>query len=193
MYADIFSTEKRYSVIYADPPWTFRTYSAKGKGRSPENHYACMSIADIKALPVSRIAASDCVLLLWTTFPMLPQALEVIQSWGFTYKTVAFTWVKRNRKSDGWFWGLGYWTRSNAEICLLATRGHPKRVSRSVHQVCDARVMEHSQKPVEVRERIESLCGDVPRIELFARSAGDGWDVWGDEAPGKDGTQWDWT
>lgn len=173
---------KKYSVIYADPPWTFKTYSSKGKQKkSAECHYRCMTREDIQALPVQQISADDCVLFLWVTMPMLEQGLDLIKAWGFTYKTCAFTWVKRNRKSDGWFWGLGYWTRSNAELCLLATKGNPKRVSRAVHSVVDSRVREHSRKPDEVRDRIAQLCGDVPRIELFARQRVDGWDSWGDE------------
>ena len=108
---------KKYSVILADPPWAFRAWSNKGMGRSAEQHYSTMRLEDIKALPVADLAAEDCVLFLWATFPMLKEALEVAEAWGFAYKTVAFTWVKENRKSPGLFWGLGYWTRANAEIC----------------------------------------------------------------------------
>lgn len=174
--------DKKYSIIYADPPWTFKTYSPKGaEKKSAAAHYNLMSKQEIQNLPVADIADKDCVLFLWATFPNLPEAIELIKAWGFTYKTVAFTWVKRNKKSDGWFWGLGYWTRANAEICFLATKGKPKRISKSVHQICDARVMEHSKKPPEIRDRIVELCGDVPRIELFARQRVPGWDCWGNE------------
>ena len=124
MVVDILDTDKKYDVIYADPPWTYKTYSGKGKEkRSAENHYACMKKEDIQALPVQGIAAEDCVLFLWVTMPCLEEGLELIRKWGFTYKTCAFTWVKQNRKSDGLFWGLGFWTRANAELCLLATGG----------------------------------------------------------------------
>ena len=172
---------KKYNVILADPPWSFRSWSSKGMGRSAEQHYPTMRLEDIKALPVSDLAAGDCVLFLWATFPMLKEALEVIDTWGFTYKTVAFTWVKENRKSPGLFWGLGYWTRANAEICLLATRGSPKRQSAAVHQVILSPVERHSKKPDEVQERIVTLMGDVSRVELFARQETPGWDVWGNE------------
>lgn len=176
--------KKKYNIIYADPPWTFRTYSEKGaEQKSAKRHYDLMDIEAIKALPVADLADKNAVLFLWATMPNLQEALEVIQSWGFEYKTCAFTWVKQNKISNGWFWGLGYWTRSNAELCLLATKGKPKRVSRSVHSVCDARVMEHSRKPNEIRDRIVQLCGDLPRIELFARQKADGWDCWGKETP----------
>ena len=183
MKVDIYNTDKKYNIIYADPPWSFKTYSSKGKEKkSAECHYPCMNIEDIYALPILDISETDCVLFLWVTFPMLQEGLETIKRWGFTYKTCAFNWVKKCKVSDKWFWGLGYWTRSNSEICLLATKGHPKRVSKSVHQICDARVDTHSKKPDEIRDKIVQLCGDVPKIELFARQHAEGWDCWGDEA-----------
>jgi N6-adenosine-specific RNA methylase IME4 len=112
---------------------------------------------------------------------MLPEALRVIRAWGFTYKTVAFVWVKTNRKSATWFYGMGFWTRSNAEVCLLATRGHLRRVNKAVHQLIVSPLEAHSKKPDAARERIVALMGDIPRIELFARQATEGWDVWGNE------------
>ena len=176
--------KKKYGIIYADPPWTFKTYSAKGaEKKSAKAHYDLMTTDEIKDLPVQSIAADDCVLFLWVTVPNLQDAFEVIKAWGFEYKTCAFTWVKRNKKTVSWFWGLGYWTRSNAEICLLATKGRPKRISAGVHSVIDSPVREHSRKPDEVRDRIVKLMGNLPRIELFARQITEGWDVWGNEAP----------
>ena len=160
---------KKYSIIYADPPWAYRTYSKKGQGRSAESHYPTMCIEDIKALPVGELAAKDCALFLWITFPCLCEALEVLTSWGFSYKTVAFVWVKQNRRNDDLFTGMGYWTRANAEICILATKGHPKRVDAGVRQVILSHIEEHSKKPDEARERIVRLMGDLPRVELFAR------------------------
>jgi len=173
--------KKKYSIIYADPPWAFENYSDKGKGRSPENHYKCLSLQDIKNLAVNELAANNCVLFIWVTFPFLEKGFEVIKAWGFKYKTVGYVWVKRNKKSDGWFWGLGYWTRSNAEVCLIATKGNITRQSNSVHQIIDSPVEGHSKKPDIVREKIVELCGDIPRIELFARQKTDGWEVWGNE------------
>lgn len=172
---------EKYSVIYADPPWTYHTWSDKGNGRSAENHYPTMSIEDISALPVAELAAKDCALFMWVTFPTLRKAMTVIDAWGFTYKTVAFVWIKENRQTPSLFWGLGYWTRSNAEICVLATKGNPRRLSASVHQVILSRIEQHSKKPDETRDRIVQLMGDVPRVELFARQAVPGWDVWGNE------------
>ena len=172
---------KKYGVILADPPWQYRVYSKKGLGRSAESHYPTMNIEDIKALPVADIADKDCALFLWVTFPCLQEGLDVIKAWGFTYKTVAFVWVKQNKKSDSLFWGMGYWTRSNVEICLLATKGKPKRVDAGVHQVVISHIEEHSRKPLEIHKRIECLMGDVPKIELFARRKTAGFDVWGNE------------
>tara|TARA_R110002126_G_scaffold80036_1_gene198524 strand:+ start:145 stop:690 length:546 start_codon:yes stop_codon:yes gene_type:complete len=174
---------KTYDVIYADPAWYFKSWNKKGKvnKRDATNHYDCMSINDICNLPIDTISNPNCVLFLWAIDPMLPQAFKVIESWGFTYKTVAFTWAKKNKKSEGFFTGLGYWTRANPEMCLLATRGKPKRISKSVRQlVVDSR-REHSRKPDRIRDDIVELCGDVSRIELFARQKSNGWDSWGNE------------
>ena len=140
-----------------------------------------MSMDELCALPVAELAAPDCALFLWVTFPCLPEGLEVIKAWGFTYKTVAFVWVKQNKKKDSLFWGMGYWTRCNVEMCILATRGRPKRVSAGVHQVVVSRIEEHSRKPTEVHRRINQLMGSVPKIELFARRKTEGFDVWGNE------------
>lgn len=169
---------KKYTVLYADPPWRYRN---KPNGRSPESHYPTMKTEDICALPVRELAAEDCALFLWVTMPMIFEAQKVLDSWGFRYKTVAFVWVKQNRKGTGIFWGMGYWTRTNAELCLLATKGRPQRRAKNIHQVIISPVEEHSKKPEEARRRIEALLGDVPRLELFARRPSPGWDVWGNE------------
>lgn len=173
--------QKKYGVIYADPPWHYKVYSKKGMGRSAESHYPTMKLEDIKALPVADLANRDCALFLWVTLPCLLEGIEVLKAWGFEYKTTAFVWVKQNRKADSLFWGMGYWTRSNAEICLLGTKGRPKRKDAGIHQVVISHVEEHSRKPQEVHDRIIRLMGDVPRIELFARRKTEGFDVWGNE------------
>lgn len=178
---NIFNKDKQYSIIYADPPWQFSTWSNKAK-KNVTQHYPTMTLQQIMDLPVKNIAADDAVLLLWATFPTLPCAFKTIEAWGFTYKTCAFTWVKQTRKSKGLFWGMGYYTRSNAEVCLLATKGKPlPRLSHKVHSVISSPVEAHSKKPCEARERIVELFGDLPRIELFARQHVDGWDCWGNE------------
>jgi N6-adenosine-specific RNA methylase IME4 len=170
---------KKYNIIYADPAWTFKTWSSKGDEKSPK--YDLMKIEDIKNMPVDNIADKDCILFIWVTYPLLKEGLDTIKSWNFKYKTCAFSWIKKNKKSDSLFWGLGYYTRSNNEICLLATKGKPKRISSAVHQVVIDKIREHSRKPDCVRDRIVQLCGDLPRIELFARQRVDGWDCWGNE------------
>lgn len=172
----------KYQIIYADPPWSFKTYSEKGKDRSPEKYYNTESIEEIKKIPIQDITDENCVLFMWATYPTLPQAFEVIKAWGFTYKTVAFTWTKitKNKKE---FIGLGYWTRANPEICLLATKGKPKRKSADVRNWITSIIREHSRKPDEIRDRIVRLLGDLPRIELFARQRTEGWSVWGNQVP----------
>ena len=181
MKVDIFDTSKKYSIIYADPPWQFSAWSNKAQ-KHVSKHYQTMTIQDIKDLPVNELASENAVLFMWATFPNLLLALDAIKAWGFTYKTCAFTWLKQNKKSSGLFWGMGYYTRSNAEVCLLATKGKPlPRMSHSVHSAIVSPIEEHSKKPDEARNRIVDLFGDLPRIELFARQNADGWDCWGNE------------
>lgn len=183
----------KFNIIYADPPWRFKNWSmdemakrgekwARRNGRSP---YDVMDTAAICAMPVADYAAKNSVLLMWATYPKLEDALAVVKAWEFEYKTVAFTWVKQNPSGMGFKVGLGYHTRGNAEICLLATRGYGlRRVDKSVMQLVIAPVGEHSQKPDEVRDRIKRLYGDVPRLELFARQRRPGFSIWGNQAPG---------
>ena len=118
---------------------------------------------------------------MWATFPTIAEAIKVLEAWGFVYKTAAFVWVKTYAKSGRPFWGMGAYTRANAEVCLLATRGHPKRQAANVHQFIISPIQEHSRKPEEAREKIVALMGDLPRVELFARQTPPGWDVWGNE------------
>ena len=169
---------EKYNIIYADPPWSYARNCIQG---AAANHYSTMSVEEICALPVSEISAKDSVLFLWATFPQLPEALQVITAWGYIYKSVAFVWLKQNKKTDSWFYGLGYWTRGNAEICLLATKGKPKRQSSSVHQFIISPIEGHSKKPDVARQKIIQLMGDLPRVELFARQSPPGWAVWGNE------------
>jgi len=177
---DNMDTSKKYNVIYADPPWSFKTFSDKGKDRSPENHYNVMSLQDICNLPVNKISNDNSVLLMWVVDPLLDKAFEVINAWGFKYKTVGFTWAKTNKKSMGFFTGLGYWTRGNPEMCLLATKGKPKRISKSVPQLVVEQRREHSRKPDIIYNHIENLL-EGPYIELFARTQRSGWDSWGNQ------------
>jgi N6-adenosine-specific RNA methylase IME4 len=170
----------RYGAIYADPPWSWKARSAKGNGRSASAHYAVMDLGEIKALPIHKLAGPDCALFIWAIDSMLPEALETIEAWGFKFKTVGFYWAKTNKSSDTLFTGMGFWTRANPEQCLLATRGHPKRLAADVQKLVVERRREHSQKPDEVRARIERLVAG-PYLEIFARDVRKGWHGIGDE------------
>lgn len=177
---------KKYQIIYADPPWSYRDKALAGN-RGACCKYSVMNSADIGNLPIKELSAQDCALFIWVTMPKLNEVFGLIEKWGFEYKTCAFTWVKKNKQNNNWFMGMGRWTRANAELCLLATRGNPKRISGGIQSIVVSSIGEHSRKPPEVRDRIVKLIGDLPRIELFARERGelfneyDGWDVFGNE------------
>lgn len=178
MKVDIFNTDKKYNIIYADPPWK---YHDKGCQGAAEKVYNTMTLEELSSLPISQIANDDSVLIMWATYPKIQEALDLIDSWGFKYKSIAFQWVKQNKSGNGYFFGLGRWTRGNTEPCLIATKGKPKRCSAKVGQLIFSPLRNHSQKPDETREKIIELLGDLPRIELFARQYADGWDCWGNE------------
>jgi N6-adenosine-specific RNA methylase IME4 len=161
----------KYGAILIDPPWDFQVWSDKGKGRSPA--YATMSFENLFSLDVADRAAPDCALFLWAVDSHLQTALTLIDAWGFIYKTIAFVWVKPSI-------GLGYWSRKEAEVCLMATRGKPKRVNADVRQVIQAPRRQHSRKPDEIYTRIERLVGGA-YLEMFARQRWPGWDQWGDQ------------
>lgn len=173
----------KYNIIYSDPPWAYRDKRDKHPrlcgGASA--HYPTMSIQDIKNLPIAQLAANDCILFLWATFPNLQEALDVIKAWGFKYKTLGWSWIKTNKKSGTPFFGIGFYTKSNCEICLIATKGKPKIIDNSISSVLIAPREEHSKKPDIVRDKIVQLCGDLPRVELFARQVTPGWDVFGNQ------------
>jgi len=182
---------KKYNIIYADPPWEYNDKSLERGGA--ERHYKTISLKEICEIPIRKLSNEDSILFMWGTWPKLFEAEKVINFWGFEYKTCAFVWVKTNKKTNtkqysflpkdnlDSFWGMGGWTRANTEFCLLATKGNPKRLNCGIHQIIYSPVQKHSQKPEEAKERIIKLCGDLPRIELFARQKTDGWDVWGNE------------
>jgi len=171
----------KFQIVYADPAWSYNDKCHSGK-RGAGYKYNVTGTDEIAALPVASIAAENCTLFMWATFPMLPDALRVISAWGFEYKTAAFVWVKTNKvATDTDFFGMGNWTRANAEVCLLGVKGKPKRISAGVRQVIRRPIMGHSEKPPEIRDRIVELMGDLPRVELFARSATLGWSIWGDQ------------
>ena len=171
---------KKYNIIYADPPWVYdnmKNCDPKMGGIT----YDVMSLEDIKAMPVNDMADKNCALFMWATMPKLTEALETIKAWGFKYTTCAFTWVKLNPSGNGIYSGLGHWTNGNAELCLFAKKGSPKRVEKNVKQIQIHPRGRHSEKPDAIRDEIIRLVGDLPRIELFARKRVDGWDAIGNE------------
>jgi N6-adenosine-specific RNA methylase IME4 len=177
----------KYGAILADPPWRFEAWSGKGTARAADNHYRTMTTPEMAALPVADLAATDCVLFMWACWPTLEDALCLVKSWGFTYKTCGFDWLKADNTQAHFFQeeipaqvGMGYWTRANSEPCLLATRGKPKRLNADVRQGIIAPRREHSRKPDGIHERIERLVAG-PYVELFARETRQGWSSWGNE------------
>jgi len=179
---------KKYKIIYADPPWKYDdnlgNNSAKMGGYN--KYYKGMELKEICDLKVNELSDKDCILFLWATMPKLREAFKVIESWGFEYKTCAFTWIKLNPKSNSIFKGVGRWVQGNAELVLLATKGKPHRITKNVSQIIMAKRREHSRKPDEIRNNIIKLMGNLPRIELFARQKFEGWDVWGNEVPNEE-------
>lgn len=170
-----------FAIVYADPPWRYDDKNPQGGAAA---QYETMALEEIKALPVKGAAADDAVLFLWATWPLLPLAFDVMEAWGFSYKTIGFLWVKKNKGDCGHFFGLGRWTRGNSEVCLMGVRGKPERIGMSVEQLCFEPLTKHSEKPFVIRDRIVELLGDLPRLEMFARSAARGWTAWGNQAPG---------
>ncbi len=179
---------KKYQIIYADPPWR---YSFSGTRNDKTDDYSTMNKQQLCNLPIKHLADNNSILLMWVIFPHLDWAFDVMQAWGFEYITNGFTWVKRNKNGDSLFWGMGYYTRSNAELCLIGKRGDGVPIlNHSVHSIIEEPVCKHSRKPIEAKNRIVELFGTKPRkIELFARKEEllfdadgfEGWDVWGNE------------
>lgn len=185
-FVDIYNTDKKYNIIYADPPWSYgdvHTWHKMGGG--VVRHYKTMKIKDIEDMGqvINKIAAEDSLLFMWVTFPNLKEGLKVIEKWGFTYKTLGFSWIKLNKKNKKPCFGIGFYTKSNCEVCLIGIKGKPSKVikDKTVSSCIISERREHSKKPDEARYRIEKLVGDVPKIELFARQDVKGWDCWGDE------------
>ena len=173
---------KKYNIIYADPPWE---YKESGSGSRVVNaHYPTMNIEEIKKLPIKDISAETSILFIWCTFPRLEQGLEVIKAWGFKYYGLGFDWVKTTKNGTP-AWGMGYYTRQNTEVCLIGVKEDKtkrlKPLVRNILSVIHSPRREHSRKPDVVRDNIVEICGDLPRIELFARCKTKGWDVWGNE------------
>lgn len=177
---------KKYQIIYADPPWAYRNM---GNIQATANaQYQTMNNKDICELPIEKIADENCILFLWATFPKMQEALDVIKAWGFEYKTVGFTWIKKN-KNGGNFFGVGWYTKSNAEVCLIGVKGKAPKISNSISQMIETVREGHSKKPDIIRNKIVEFCGDISRVELFARQKTEGWDSIGNDIDGMDLTE----
>ncbi|HSA76899.1 MAG TPA: MT-A70 family methyltransferase [Nitrosarchaeum sp.] len=173
--------DKKYKIIYADPPWEYTdtggTKNARGMAKS---FFNTMSLDEIKSLPIQNISDENCWLFLWATDPLMDKCIEVVKAWGFQYKNFAFDWIKETENGKE-FVGMGHYTRANPEYCLLGIKGKVEVLDHTIRKIIHGRVREHSKKPDIVRNKIIQLCGDLPRIELFARTKVHGWDVWGND------------
>lgn len=186
MKVDIFNTDKKYSIVYADPPWQFRSKAYQDGNRDmlklEETQYQTMDIQKIKDLPIKEICEKDCICFLWCVDGFLKEGIELLESWGFQYKTIAFNWIKHYESGEVCV-NFAPYTLKSWEICLLGIKGKVGniKVCNNVQGLLTDTRTKHSKKPNETRIRIEKLCGDKPRIELFARQYADGWDCWGNE------------
>ena len=181
--------DKKYNIVYADPPWNYGSKSAVNNTTGMEikplsNHYNTMKLRELEELPIKRITEKDAVCFLWVTDSHLDEALQVLKAWGFKYKTIAFNWIKTTSKGN-YFKNVAPWTMKGSEICLLGVKGTMSKYKKAnnIESLVIAQRTRHSKKPHEVRKRIELLFGDLPRIELFARERIKGWDSWGDQIP----------
>ena len=178
---------KKYNIIYADPPWHYGSKSAvnntTGSAIKPlSDHYSTMSLQELKNMPIKNMTKDHAACFMWVTDSHIDEALEVLRSWGFAYKTIAFNWVKTTSKGN-YCKNVAPWTMKSSEICLLGIKGRMTKYKQAnnIESLVIAQRTQHSQKPNEVRKRIENLFGDLPRIELFARETAEGWDSWGNE------------
>jgi len=169
-----------FGVILADPPWRFRTWNETNQTKSASNHYQLMTLDEIKAMPVRDLAAKDCALVLWATQSMLDQALDVMDTWGFKYKT-AGAWAKQSLSGNSLAFGTGYLFRCAAEFFIVGSCGSPKSQAKDVRNLIVAPNREHSRKPTEMYEILEKMFPSVPKVELFAREPREGWYPWGNQ------------
>ena len=165
----------KYNIIYADPPWQYW----EGGRKNQSQHYSTMTFDEIAKIPVQELSADNCILFLWATRVILPEAIMLIKEWGFNYSTVGFVWVKSKKDGTGFAIGLGDWTRANAEYCLIGLKGTIARKDKAISEIIYLPREQHSRKPAIVRELITQLVGNLPRIELFATEKTKGWETWG--------------
>lgn len=192
MFVDIFNTDKKYRVIYADPPWQFGSkelYGDKNKEGKRENRfrtldriYKTMSIKEIKKLPIKEITEKDAICFMWVTDSHLKEGIELLEAWGFKYKTIGFNWIKYSNKGNLYF-NVAPWTLKSWEVCLIGTKGSMSKYKKTnnIKGLLQEERTKHSKKPIETANRINELFGDESKIELFARDTKEGWDYWGNE------------
>jgi len=168
-----------YDIIVADPPWTWSAWSDRGLKKSAQRHYSCMDLAAIKTIAIASLAAPSAVLILWATAPMLPQAMEAMKAWGFTYKS-NMVW-RKTTLSGKVRMGPGYWARTMHEQVLLGTRGKPRLFAKAMPSIFDGVARQHSRKPDEFYKLIFDRTPDMARVDLFGREFRTGFDVWGNE------------
>jgi N6-adenosine-specific RNA methylase IME4 len=179
----------KFSIIYADPPWPYNNRISHKKtrfGRGVDGHYPKMTMADIRALPIGDLAARDCALYMWVTYPNLEEQLPLFRHWGFRYCTLGFSWTKLNARNGEDCFGTGYYAKANEEVCLFGMRGQLKPITNNVSSAVRAPRQEHSHKPDRIRDLLVDLYGDVPRVELFARQSAPGWVAVGNGIDGQD-------
>jgi len=170
----------KYEIIYADPPWEYGNSQHNGKGRpttgGAATHYPTMTISDLKRLDVQSVTAPDALMFMWSSSPHLDRAVALLEAWGFKWATVGFVWDKQRVNP-------GFYTMSQCELCLIGKRGRipTPRGARNVRQFLSSMRGRHSEKPDEVRRRIEEMFPTQRKLEMFARVAAPGWDVWGNE------------
>ena len=176
---------KKYNVIYADPPWKYSSGVYQDSNRIERmlcSQYSSMDKKEIENLPIENISDKDCALFLWVTDSHLKDGIELMEKWGFSYKTIVFIWTKKTKNGITCA-NIGAWTMKNCEICIFGTKGNMLKYKKinNIYQLVEAERTNHSKKPEEVRNRIDLLFGNIPKIELFARENAIGWDVFGDE------------
>jgi len=172
----------KYNIIYADPPWRTKSFKERKDGFLSRNlPYPQMADDNIKKLKVSEIAAENCMLFLWCIDSRVPIVCEIMESWGFSFKCVGFVWAKKAKTTSGFNGGFSSYTKRDCEFCFIGARGGYFNNSRGVNQIILEPKRAHSQKPDIIRKRIVELCGDLPRVELFARERAEGWHTWGNE------------
>lgn len=186
MKVNIFDTNNKYPVIYADPPWKtgyFKQYRGQKEGgqKSVGLPYTTMTDEEIKALPIKKIAADDAVLFMWCIDSRIADIKEIMKAWGFDFKAVGFVWVKKAKTTNGTNATFGSYTRRSCEFCFIGTKGRYIIRQKAVEQLIIEPKSEHSRKPNTARERIIQIMGEIPKIELFARQKVEGWDCWGNE------------